>query len=582
LVIEGNGENRCLLHWEKFKTMKGSNLIAPDAAVRKTKKGIYEKASLFALTLSLSLSANAQDWQLDWARNFGASGQMINSKAVATDNAGNVYITGTFKGTVDFDPSAGTANLTSTGSIQDMFIAKYNAGGSYIWAKALSGSYQSVSNGIAVDGSGNVYIAGCFAYTVDFDGDAGTANLTAAGTGNAYDIFIAKYDNNGVYQWAKGIGNSSHDKAMGLAQDGSGNLYLTGQFSGTVDFDPSAGTANVAAGCSSSTNIFIAKYDPNGGYIWAKGMSGCTSGDIGNDIAVDASGNAYVTGSFKATVDFDPDAGTANLTAANEDIFLAKYDNNGAYQWAHNFGSVSIDAGRCVALDGAGGVYISGEVMGNTADFDPSAGTATVGAFDGSYLAKYDQSGNYKWVKGYSYSSSHGHAIAANASGVYVGFKPLDGVLHKYSATGDSLWTGEFTYTAISDILPVADTIYFTGYFTGTTDFDPSAATANLSAIGTNDGFVAKLKKNASTAVNQVRNQDNLFTIYPNPANGQINLTLPQGGARVLITDMQGKALRQYDLRAFKAQIAPELPAGTYLVYVSNAGLEMAQKLVIQ
>lgn len=562
--------------------MNGSILNAPRLAARKMNSRTFRKASLSILLLSLAVSGKAQDWQLDWAKNFGASGQMINSRAIATDNAGNVYITGTFKGTVDFDPSTGTANLTSTGSIQDMFIAKYDAGGGYVWAKALLGSYQSVSNGIAVDGSGNVYIAGCFAYTVDFDGDAGTANLTAAGTGNAYDIFIAKYDNNGAYQWAKGIGNSSHDKAMGLAQDGSGNLYLTGQFSGTVDFDPSAGTANVAAGCTSSTNIFIAKYDQNGGYLWAKGMSGCTSGDIGNDIAVDASGNAYITGSFSMTVDFDPDAGTANLTATSDDIFLAKYDNNGAYQWAHKFGGVSIDAGRCVALDGAGGVYISGEVLGNTADFDPSAGTATVGAFDGSYLAKYDQSGNYKWVKGYSYSSSLGHALAASASGVYVGFKPLDGVLHKYSATGDSLWTGEFTYTAISDILPVADTIYFTGYFTGTTDFDPSAATANLSAIGTNDGFVAKLKKKAVTGINQVRNPDNLFTIYPNPASGQINLILPQDRAKVVITDMQGKVLRQYDLRVSKAQIAPELPAGTYLIQVSNEGQEMAQKLVMQ
>jgi hypothetical protein len=169
------------------------------------------------------------------------TGGNVLAQKVVTDSSGNVYTTGFFSGTVDFDPGAGTANLTSAGS-DDSFISKLDSGGNYVWAKQLGGISAELAIGISVDSSGNVYTTGTFQGTADFDPGAGTANLTSAG---GDDSFISKLDSSGNYVWAKQLGSTGADVAYGVSVDSSGNVYTTGFFSGTVDFDPGAGTANL-------------------------------------------------------------------------------------------------------------------------------------------------------------------------------------------------------------------------------------------------------------------------------------------------------------------------------------------------
>jgi len=252
-----------------------------------------------------------------WAKNIGGTSD-DHCNSIAVDGSGNVYTTGSFRGTVDFDPGAGTSNLTSAGN-SDIFVSKLDAAGNFGWAKNMGGTNFDEGNSIAVDGSGNVYTTGYFRGTADFDPGVGTNNLTSEGY---FDIFISKLDVAGNFVWAKSMGGSFQDEGYSIALDGSGNVYITGYFQGTVDFDPGAGTSNLTS--AGSRDIFNSKLDSAGNFLSANSMGG-TDNDLANSIAVDGSGNVYTTGTFVGTVDFDPGAGTSNLTSAGSaDIFILK------------------------------------------------------------------------------------------------------------------------------------------------------------------------------------------------------------------------------------------------------------------
>ncbi|MEP1906348.1 MAG: SBBP repeat-containing protein, partial [Nitratireductor sp.] len=329
------------------------------------------------------------DGTLAWAKNVGGTDFDI-GYSIEVDSSGNSYVTGTFQGTADFDPGAGTTNLTSAGD-SDVFIAKYDSDGALVWAKSVGETNTDRGNSISVDSSGNSYVTGEFRNTVDFDPGAGTTNLTSAGN---RDVLIAKYDSDGALVWAKNVGGTSSDTSYSIEVDSSGNSYVTGNFSGTADFDPGAGTANLTS--AGSSDVFIAKYDSDGALAWAKNVSG-TSGDEGYSISVDSSGNSYVTGFFQGTADFDPGAGTTDLTSAGgSDVFIAKYNSDGALVWAKNVGGTSYDQGQSISVDSSGNSYVTGYFQG-TADFDPGAGTANLTSAGGSdgFIAKYDSDGNF-------------------------------------------------------------------------------------------------------------------------------------------------------------------------------------------
>jgi hypothetical protein len=252
-----------------------------------------------------------------WAKQLGGTSTDV-ALSISVDSSGNVYTTGPFQGTADFDPGAGTANLTSAGG-DDSFISKLDSSGNYVWAKQLGGIGNDVGYGISVDSSGNVYITGTFNDTADFDPGAGTANLTSVGS---QDSFISKLDSSGNYVWAKQLGGTSADVARDISMDSGGNVYTTGTFQGTADFDPGASTANLTS--AGGRDSFISKLDSSGNYVWAKQLGG-TGNDIGRSISVDSSSNVYTVGYFTGTADFDPGASTANLTAGGAtNSFISK------------------------------------------------------------------------------------------------------------------------------------------------------------------------------------------------------------------------------------------------------------------
>jgi Beta-propeller repeat len=306
-------------------------------------------------------------------------------QSVAVDSSGNVYITGSFRGTVDFDPGAGTDNHTSAGE-EDIFLTKFDSNGSYVYTKTMGGTAHDYGRSVAVDSSGNVYITGYFEGTADFDPGVAVDNHLSAGL---EDIFLTKIYADGSYGYTKTMGGTNSDYGRSVAVDSSGNIYVTGSFRETVDFNPS-GTADshTSAGLE---DIFLTKINPDESYGYTKTMGG-TDHDEGESVAVDGGDNVYITGYFSgANVDFNPGAGTDNHTSAGlEDIFLTRINSDESYEYTKTMGGTDHDYGRSVALDSSDNVYITGSFQ-ETVDFDPGTGTDshTSAGLDDIYLTKF-------------------------------------------------------------------------------------------------------------------------------------------------------------------------------------------------
>ena len=436
------------------------------------------------------------------------------SESTVVDSTGNIYTTGRFASTVDFDPGVGTSNLTSAGS-SDVFVSKLDASGNLLWAKSFGAAAADAGLSIAVDSTGNVYTTGFFASTVDFDPGAGTTNLTTAGSS---DVFISKLDASGNLVFAKRFGGGISDLGYSIAVDSTGNIYTTGFFQDTVDFDPSAGTTNLTtAGLS---DVFISKLDASGNLVFAKRF-GAAEADAGRSVAVDSTGNVYTTGYVEQTVDFDPSAGTTNLTSAGRsDVFVSKLDSSGNLVFAKRFGAAETDVGLSVAVDSTGNVYTTG-YFEQTVDFDPGAGTTdlTTGGGSDVFVSKLDASGNLVFAKRFGGSNDDGGiSISVDSNGNIhttgyfeerVDFDPgagtsnltsaggTDVFVSKIDSSGNLLLAKSFGGTA-NDVgrsitFDSTGNIYTTGEFAGTVDFDPGTGTTNLISAGGNDVFILRL-----------------------------------------------------------------------------------------
>ena len=358
---------------------------------------------------------------LAWAKDLRGTGasSVAQGGAVAVDASGNVFLSGTYTGTVNFDPNAtdAAATFTSPQGGNDVFIAKYDPNGNVLWVRDVAGSAGAIDEGyaLAVDGSGNVAVAGSFQNTATF----GTTALTSGGS---FDSFVTKLNSSGQFLWARAtIGSgSSVAQTSGLAFDPSGDVIATGLFAGSVNFNTAASPLTLPY--AGSDDIFVQKLGPSGNNLWAESF-GSPDIDEGYGVVADASGNIYVSGTFSDTVNFNPGSGTAaNLTAGGfEDAFLLKLSPTGQYTWAKDLGETGYYAARGtgVALDGSGHVFVSGYYQ-NTITLDPTAPGATLtsaGDFD-VFVAEYDTAGNF--VAGQSAGGSDFDAdfgVGVNAAG---------------------------------------------------------------------------------------------------------------------------------------------------------------------
>jgi surface protein len=431
-----------------------------------------------------------------WAKRIGGNDpQDERAEAIDVDNAGNVYITGLFYGTVDFDPNASAFNLASAGSA-DAFILKLNTDGDFVWAVRAGGTQYEQALDIAVDNAGNTFTTGYFTGTADFDPGVGTVNLTP----DVQDVFVLSLDNTGSFQWAKKFGGLQTDRGRTIGIDGAGDVVITGRFSGytaSFDFDPGPSITTLSPNTTTtSLDIYIAKLNSTtGNIIWAKAIAG-TLDDADEGIAIDNLDNILLTGYFQSTTDFDPGAGTFNLTAVGQrSPFIVKLASSGDFVWAKAFLNSSAvgspdSRGDAITTDAVGNIYASGQFQ-RTIDFDPGPGVFNLVALGQSdaYVTKLDANGNFVWA-------------------------------YKIGSTN-------FDF-ALGIAITASGEVYAAGSFALTADFDPGTCIFNMTSTGGYDAYIQKVTFGTSAP-------DPTITSF-SPLSGSIGTTVTITGTNFSTT----------------------------------------------
>ncbi len=370
------------------------------------------------------LARFAADGTLVWATRAGGAGS-DRGLSVAARADGSSAVGGTYISEATF--GAGELNeitFPGTGS-NDAFVARYNADGTFLWARAIAGAGYDCVWAIAILADGTVLAAGSFEQTVTFGaGEANETNLTSAGS---YDLFLARYNPDGTLAWVKTVSSTDFDYPKAIAVQADGSVWLTGQHgNGSVLGAGEAGETVLASGWG--TDIFVARYTPDGKLVWARTVYGDQQHDAGEDIAVLADGSSIVTGWYYRAATFDP-GGPAQVTLTSPgnsgtDGFVAKYDANGALLWAKQIGCAG-SSGRSLGIvafaDGSS--VITGYFGSGTATFGPGepgqiALTSEDGQREAVFLTGYHADGSVDWARAIGGSGAdYGYGVAGTAAG---------------------------------------------------------------------------------------------------------------------------------------------------------------------
>ncbi len=370
--------------------------------------------------------------------------------SIAIDGNGEVYVTGQFNETVDFDPTAGTDEHTSNGDY-DIFVTKIHANGTYDRTFTLGGIYGDYSRSLAFDSTNALYITGTFQQSIDFDPSGGT-DVHAAIAGN--DAFLTKILSDGSYGYTYTWGGATQESSTSLAVDGNNTIYVGGYYGDSVDFDPTSGTdTHVSNG---GLDGFLMKFNADGSYAYTYTIGNANDDEV-YGITTDSQGAVYLTGWFGDTVDLDPTGGVDNFTSHGQsDSFLTKIMPDGTYGYSRAVGGNNYDNGYSVITDSGNNVYMVGNFE-ETVDLDPTAGTdiQTAGGGDDVFVSKFSSDGTY--LASYTF--------------------------------GGTRTVGDYFYanTDRAIVIDAANSIYFAGSVIGVADFNPFAE-ADIHTAGANDG----------------------------------------------------------------------------------------------
>jgi hypothetical protein len=422
----------------------------------------------------------------DWAVSAGGLSTDF-GKDITCDNSGNIYVTGYFYGTCNF----GNTALNSSGNT-DLFVAKLNSSGEWIWA--VSGNGTGFNKGISIvcDNSDNVYVSGSFESTINF----GNLSLTSAGQ---KDIFVAKLNSSGIWSWASKAGGTSTDENTGMKYNSANSfLGVTGFYSGSSTFGSTTLTA------IGSKDIYVARIDLDGNWVWAK-SAGTSGTEESRAIAIDANGNSVITGIYTSSITF----GSTTLPAASgRDIYIAKIDKSGNWVWAKNATGNEDDEANSIGLDNAGNAYITGSFY---SDVKFGSNELFALAERNMYVARISSAGNWSWgrlingnsaIDGFSISvATNGVCFVTGAfySDANVGFDSLkskgesDIIVSRITAAGQWVWgqsNGGITGIVSSEQVGIDSTgnIIMAGYFQGTVKF----GNETIISLGKKDFFIAK------------------------------------------------------------------------------------------
>ena len=331
-----------------------------------------------------------------WSKSFGDALPQ-GDIAIAVDGTDKILIAGSFFGSVDFGGGPLTAPIFGA-----VFVAKLDTTGAFLWAKSFDGVTFGARAYIAVDGMGNIFVAGDFHDSVNFGGGL----ITSAG---GSDLFVAKFSGTGEHIWAMRFGDAGSQTVAGLTVDDAGNVLVAGSFGGTVDFGGGVLTS------ADAFDFYAAKLDTAGEHIWSMRIGGASGPDSEGNITVaaDGMGSALLVGSFSNPADF---GGGPLMSDGGLDLFAAKLDPTKGHVFSRRFGDINDQTGHAVAVDGAGHSVFTGAFSG-TVDFGNGEPMASAGGQD-IFLAKLDASGSHLWSKHFGDTAYQaGVSVAADKMG---------------------------------------------------------------------------------------------------------------------------------------------------------------------
>lgn len=473
---------------------------------------------------------------LMWAKKIEGN-SYTSISAVTTDATGNIYVTGVHASSTDFDPGVGVATLVSLGSSSNMFVAKYDNNGNYVWANT-AGSSGNTDEGytIALDNMNNVIVGGHFTGTAYFDPQLGAGGSLQAIS--SLDAFVAKYDALGNFIWVKGWNPS---KCWELSTDAVGNIYVFSEFNGTFDANPGTGVYNLSS--VGDEDIFLIKLAPSGNFIWGKSLGSSAFESVGAIKCVGTNA-IYICGQYGGAIDMDFGAGVNTLQGPNNNYngYIAKYDTAGNIFWAKRIGSDSSYV-RFEGLDIAanGDVTAVGEYQTYTGFIDANPGV-------GSYPL-------------------HTNAIAEA------------GLVVRLDANGIFKNAFDIETTYRLDLRNVVcdnnDNIYVAGFFTDSVYIDPNSTSLSAVSKGYEDILIAKYTYNTPSKINGVEKQAQ-FSLFPNPTTEKVtiawNNTYTQV-AQVAIYNVVGECIlkKEGEKNSLNKTIEMPLssiPKGMYIVKV--------------
>ncbi len=536
-----------------------------------------------------------------WGITLGTLSGDVGAGGIALDSSGNIYLSGDFNGTVDFDFTAGTDSKTATSSY-DAFIMKINSNGTYGWTKTWGGTEYDYAYNLAVDTTRNaLYVAGHL-YSPNVDIDPGAGSVTSANSG----FLISKFDLDGNFQWGNVYGNLGglfeHNVRI---KESTGDVYVGSGISSntTVDFDPGAGDDSITTGAVSSS--FITKLTPTNTYLGTVLLAGVEL----KEFVFDSSENIYIAGRFENTVDFDPSTNLDSISSSgSRDSFVTKwnvsanpFDLDNPYAWTQRFGGTGSEFAFALDTDTYGNVYIGGGFTSTNVDFDFSGSTdihsamtnqawsyITVINNDGTYLKTYSWGRNEN--TSYAYSDLYDLGIDSKnrvyAMGAYLEDTDFDPSANEYILGGPVASTYNtdifvsifYPYIAVDINDPVGNLTvpgesfssdsYLMSLTTSEGPVAPSFSAVSYSYTLDVDGTVETVSITATSADTNSRLAVNGYALVSGVASSPIPLSSGANEINVVVTSEDLTETSTYTITVNKP-----VPQGSEYTYISSKQL---------
>ena len=581
---------------------------------------------------------------LQWVNTLGSPGDSTHhyeniGHQIVLDKDQNVYVTGMFKGPLDFDPSPNGTALGYASNASQFFVTKSDSNGNLLWVRYFnSPEIESSGMDIKIDDNGNLVIL-LFIYNIGYgpiDTDPGLGLDTITPKHEKNEMLLLKLNSVGDYVWCKHFTGNSPNFIFAycnLSINQSGDFFISGYFNGKIDFDPGPDTAQVTT--ISSNGFFVLKLTSNGDYCWAKVVQ--RNGSIFlSGMAVDQQDNIYLSGYYSDTTDFDPGPNVYNLTSfhwSNEFSFISKLDSSGSFLWAKQygrFGNFSTTFG-VLTLDDSNNIFVLG-TSADSVDFDNGPGFAYLQDQD-KFLLKLNNNGDYQWVKkiasklttnnydlslscvttdhsgnayvsgqfrsSYDFNPDSTLFVLTSCPALLSASNPTDAFIAKYKNDGNFLWainaaSGTRQERSSRLLVDDQDNIYNlggmgliwssgVGTFIDTVDFDPGPSTYFLNSLGKEDIYIQKLGQKITPLQTSSWSQESILYIYPNPSKKVFNFLTNTTDAILDVYAISGAKMFSVPIRSNIGSFdLSSFPAGIYTVQLREKNKTIARQTILK